>query len=155
MSSAGLQTIRKTITVESPLEQAFETFTAGMSAWWPLQTHSVGEERAESVEVEPRPGGRVVEQIAGGGRSVWAHVLAWEPPHRLVYSWYPGRTPADATEVEVRFEADGERTRVELEHRGWERLADRPAEARPSHGSYERGWNTVLARYEEAAARKG
>jgi uncharacterized protein YndB with AHSA1/START domain len=153
MSASALQTIRKTIVVDSPLDEAFETFTAGMSAWWPLRTHSVGEERAESVEVEPHAGGRVVEQIAGGERSVWAHVLAWEPPHRLVYSWYPGRSPDDATEVEVRFEADGDRTRIELEHRGWERLRDRPEVTRPSHRTYASGWDTVLGHYREATGK--
>jgi uncharacterized protein YndB with AHSA1/START domain len=144
MSTAAWEAVRKTITVDCPVDHAFETFTAGMARWWPLRTHSVGEERAESVEVEPRQGGRVIEHIAGGERSIWADVVVWEPPRRLVLSWYPGRGPDDATEVEVRFEPDGGRTRVELEHRGWDRLGARAGAARTS---YDSGWTPVLAAY--------
>ena len=47
----------------------------------------------------------------------------WQPPARLAYLWYLGRDRADATEVEIRFLARGAgATRVEIEHRGWERL---------------------------------
>jgi uncharacterized protein YndB with AHSA1/START domain len=49
-----------------------------------------------------------------------------------------------ATEVEVRFTPDGAGTRVELEHRGWERLGATAAESREG---YNGGWNEVLARY--------
>jgi uncharacterized protein YndB with AHSA1/START domain len=151
MSAAALEDIRKEISVECQVEHAFETFTAGIAAWWPLRTHSVGEERAESVEVEPRQGGRVIERIEGGERCVWADVLVWDPPHRLVLSWYPGRGPEEATEVEVRFEPDGERTRVELVHRGWGRIPSRGAAAR---ASYDGGWTPVLAAFEAEAGRR-
>lgn len=52
-------------------------------------------------------------------------------------------------EVEFVFEADGGGTIVHLEHRGWERLGDRAAEARESH---EAGWQLPLARFAAAAA---
>src|SRR5262245_45815862 len=142
MSATALEPIRKTIAVARPVEDAFETFTAEMGTWWPLLSHSVGGEDAETVEVEGRAGGQVVEHIRGGRTAVWADVLVWEPPHRVVLSWYPGRGPAEATEVEVSFQADGDRTRVVLEHRGWERItAERAAAARPS---YRTGWDLVL-----------
>jgi hypothetical protein len=35
-------------------------FTEGINTWWPLKTHSIGEDRAESVRIEPRVGGLVV-----------------------------------------------------------------------------------------------
>ena len=54
----------------------------------------------------------------------------WQPPARLAYLWYLGRDRADATEVEIRFLAQGtEATRVEIEHRGWERLGPQTAAA--------------------------
>jgi uncharacterized protein YndB with AHSA1/START domain len=65
-------------------------------------------------------------------------VLAYEPPHRVVFSWdispqWQIETDlAKASEVEVRFVAKSpSRTRVELEHRklerhgkGWEQMRD-------------------------------
>src|SRR5205807_4415237 len=53
-----------------------------------------------------------------------AHV--WEPPRRLGYLWYIRTDRADATEVEIRFNGSGEApARVEIKHRGWERLGTR------------------------------
>ncbi len=48
----------------------------------------------------------------------------------------------------MRFAADGEGTRVDLEHRGWERLGDIASEAREG---YESGWPGVLELYRAAA----
>jgi hypothetical protein len=43
---------------------------------------------------------------------------------------------------------EGDGTRIDLEHRGWERLGDRAAEARPQ---YDEGWESVLGLYARAA----
>jgi uncharacterized protein YndB with AHSA1/START domain len=154
MTSAetAIEAVRKTITVSCSLERAFETFTEGIGTWWPLPTHSVDGDRSRGVYFEPGPDGRLVERLASGGEAVWGYVLAWDPPHRLVFSWHPGvdcaRTQVhEATEVEVRFTADGEQTRVQLEHRAWERLGER---ARASRESYDTGWEPVLAKYVQA-----
>ncbi len=72
----------------------------------------------------------------------WGEVTVWEPPSRLVYLWHLRRDRADATEVEIRFvEADAARTRVEIEHRGWEALGAEGESWRDrNHG----GWDTLL-----------
>jgi uncharacterized protein YndB with AHSA1/START domain len=142
-STTGL-TVRKTIVVDCSVERAFGVFTDGISRWWPLQSHSVGPERAREVVLEGRAGGRVFEVWDDGQERPWADVLVWEPPSRLVLAWQPNPGRAAPTEVEIRFERAGESTRVELEHRAWERLGDEAAEA---HASYDTGWDAVLARY--------
>ena len=71
-------------------------------------------------------------------------MLAWEPPHRFVMSWYPGHDATDATELEVRFGAEADGTRVDLEHRGWERFGAAGAERR---SGYDSGWGDVLGYY--------
>lgn len=72
--------------------------------------------------------GRLVEFSTDGQENVWAEVLVWEPPSKLVMSWHPGRGVEEATTVEVRFESaaghSGEATTVTIEHRGWETLSD-------------------------------
>jgi uncharacterized protein YndB with AHSA1/START domain len=121
-------------------EAAFGVFTEQLAAWWPLPTHSVFGDRAGGVALE---GGRLVERAVDGTESVWGEVLAWEPPHRLVLSWHPGQAPDEASEVEVRFLADGDGTRVELEHRGWERFGESAmARRRPYVGPG--AWGHVL-----------
>ena len=140
-------TIRKTVVVECALETAFATFTAGLGRWWPVSTHSRGEGRVQTAILEERTGGRLYEVWDDGSEHQWGEVLVWEPPHRLVLSWQPNPKRPSPTEVEVRFAAEGSATRVELEHRGWDRLA---AEAVDVQGSYERGWDEVLGAYRAA-----
>jgi uncharacterized protein YndB with AHSA1/START domain len=146
----GTMAIRKTARVRLGVERAFELFTARMGDWWPTASHSLHGERVAEVVVEPRQGGRVFERTEDGEEADWGGILAWEPPRRLVLEWRVNPAVA-ATEVEVRFAAEGDGTRVELVHRGWERLG---AAADEGRGSYEEGWTTVLARYEDAAARR-
>jgi uncharacterized protein YndB with AHSA1/START domain len=71
-------------------------------------------------------------------------VTAWEPPERLAFTWHPGRSEATHQEVEITVRAVGERTRVDLVHAGWERLGEEAARTR---AGYDRGWDSVLARY--------
>ncbi|HEY7510564.1 MAG TPA: SRPBCC family protein [Vicinamibacteria bacterium] len=138
---SGIEALRASVTVARPPAEAFEVFTAGIARWWPLRSHSIGEARAAFCAIEPRVGGEVYEVRDDGQRFSWGRVLVWEPPHRLVMSWHPGRPLAVAQEVEVRFTPEGGGTRVDLEHRGWEKLGEEAADAR---ASYEGGWRTVL-----------
>ena len=143
--------IRKSVTVSAAPEKAFHRFTAEMSSWWPLASHSVGQRDTESVTMEGRTGGRIVERIRGGRECVWGTVIAWDPPLRVAFTWHPGDDPARAQDVEVRFTPEGVNgpTRVELEHKGFERLG---ALAKRSHRGYPLGWSYVLGLY---AGRRG
>jgi uncharacterized protein YndB with AHSA1/START domain len=139
-------TVRKSLTVAAPVERAFEVFTERIGTWWPLDTHSIGHERARDAVLEGREGGGLYEVMDGGETAPWATVLAWEPPSRIVLSWHVNPT-VPATEVEVRFSPEGDGTRVVLEHRGWERLGD---DADAARGAYEEGWDVVLGPFADA-----
>jgi uncharacterized protein YndB with AHSA1/START domain len=137
-----IQPVVVAIDVRRGIEEAFRVFTAEIGAWWPVAGHSVEPDRVETVVLEGRVGGRLYERWHDGGEVDWGRVLAWEPPARLVLSWSPTLERRPPTEVEVRFLAvEPDHTRVELEHRGWERLGDLAAQAR---SSYEGGWPGVL-----------
>lgn len=143
-----IEPVRKTVTVAAPVERAFAVFTERIGDWWPVRTHSVHEEQTERIELDPRLGGELYE-VWSGGRVTWGTITVWEPPHRLVCTWHPGYAADEATEVEVRFTAQGDQTLVELEHRGWEARGD---VARRVRDRYETGWDPVLDRYAERAA---
>ena len=108
--------------VSCPVDHAFDVWTSKIARWWPAD-HSVSGENGLLVVLEGRPGGRIFERTAAGTEHEWGEVVVWEPPSRLAYVWHPRRDRADATEVEIRFIDQGDSTtRVEIEHRGWERL---------------------------------
>jgi uncharacterized protein YndB with AHSA1/START domain len=119
--------VRQIITVKAPVERAFTVFTEGLNTWWPRE-HHLGEADLSAAVLEPRTGGRWYQQTVDGKECDWGQVLAWEPPHRLMLSWQitpdfeAEPDPAKASEIEIRFTAEGpDQTRVELEHRAFER----------------------------------
>jgi uncharacterized protein YndB with AHSA1/START domain len=143
--SRFFEPLRKSIVVDCDPAHAFDTFTARMSAWWPLAAgYSMFGARAVSCGIEPRAGGEVYELRDDGERCVWGKVLEWAPPERLVLSWHPGLPSGEAQEVEIRFTGVPAGTRVDLEHRHWHQLGDRAPGVRES---YDSGWASVLARF--------
>ena len=150
-----LEPIHKAVEVPIGPEDAFRLFTRDIGSWWPVGTHSraAAEHEAEGITVErvefqEAVGGRVIEHLSDGRTLPWAEVLAWDPPASFVLSWHPSSASRPPTAVEVRFTPTGSGTRVELEHRGWERLGEDASELR---GQYHTGWDPTLARFREAA----
>ena len=141
----AIEAIRRTVTVDCTVEEAFRVFTSDAMSWWPIATHSIKGDEVREIVFEPREGGEVYEIAANGERGHWATVLAWHPPARLVLSWNILELSAVATEVEITFAPEGDGTRVELEHRGWEHCAPEPGRA--DRDSYDKGWAHVLASY--------
>ncbi|MBN8736817.1 MAG: SRPBCC family protein [Xanthomonadales bacterium] len=154
MNVVAVPPVRHVIVVDAPREHAFEVFTRGLDSWW-FRDHHIGKEPMREAVMEPREGGRVYERGIHGAECDWGRVLAWEPPSRLVVAWQIGGDwqfdpdPAHASEYEVRFIAEtSTRTRVEFEHRHF----DRHGEAgRKIRDSVEIGWAKLLAAYADMA----
>lgn len=129
--------------------RAFATWGERFGLWWP-RGHTVTGAADSEVVLEPRVGGRIYERTRGGDEVDWGEITTWEPPRSLGYLWHLRRDRADATDVEIRFVALGDgRTRVEIEHSGWERLgADAPAWRARNLA----GWTSLIPHYEEAIA---
>ena len=145
-----LEPVRKSIVVPRTPAEAFDIFTARFGAWWPRHEFSLYQAESADAVIEPRVGGRVYETSNQGEAGDWGWVTVWEPPHRFAMRWHPGTDPAAATEVELRFVAVDEGTRVELEHRDWTRAGEQAAEARRG---YDQGWVRVFEQcYREACA---
>ncbi len=110
---ADVQTaVATSIVVEAPIERAFAVFTEDMDSWWPKEHHILQTPLARMV-FEPRVGGAIYDVGTDGSECRWARVLAYEPPHRIVFSWDISMQwqietdPAKTSEVEVRFLPDG------------------------------------------------
>lgn len=131
------------------VELAFELFTTRIAEWWPVASHSIHHDEVADVRFEGQVGGRVVEITNDGSEYSWANVLVWDPPHRFVLSWYPTLEPIASSILEVRLTPLSEgRTRLDLEHRGWEEFGKEGAGLRDR---YDSGWDLVLHPLEEIA----
>jgi hypothetical protein len=129
------------VVVDLDPADAFEVFTEEIDSWYRRGPHSFADpDRALGMRFEPGVGGRLVEvydKQSGEGRTV-GEVTAWEQGHRLVL------VDLYRTEIEVTFQAEGEATRVVLEHRGLERLRPDLADR---HGQF--GGRLLLAWFGE------
>ncbi|HEX9260588.1 MAG TPA: SRPBCC domain-containing protein [Acidimicrobiales bacterium] len=143
--------VRRTV-VHCSAEHAWHVFTHDLSAWWPVERHSLGEEKVVTCEVHAPSGGEsgeVGERWRDGSFHRWAQILTWEPPERLVLAWQVNEDDPAPTEVEITFtEERAGLTRVALTHRGWERLGDLGPARRES---YDAGWLPVLNRFKAKA----
>jgi len=124
-------------TVDAPIERAFEVFTIGIGSWWDAD-HHILRAPLERMEFQPWVGGHIIDHGTDGTTCAWSRILAFEPPHRVVFSWDITTTwqletdPDKTSEVEITFDAvAADRTRVQLTHRnldrhgdGWEGMRD-------------------------------
>jgi uncharacterized protein YndB with AHSA1/START domain len=133
----------KAVTVRAAPTRAFALFANELARWWPLAQFHTGPDPVDCT-IEPRVGGRVFEKSADGRETAWGTVLAYDPPHRLAFSWIVGLTAEQEQLVEIRFTAEDRGTRVELTHSGWEKLGDAAASLRDR---YDRGWGTLIERH--------
>ena len=145
--------------VRATPERAFAAFVQEIGAWWrPNGLFQTTPRDPGVIAFEPGEGGRLTETLASGKVFEIGRITAWEPSARLVFSWRQANFPPDLqTEVEVRFEAVGEETRVSVEHRGFDQV---PAGSAARHGFPDQvllmrlaeWWQRLLTSYRDTAA---
>lgn len=157
-ASDDANSLRKTVRVAAPPDVAWRVFTQKMGSWWPLASHKIGKAKAVDAVIEPRVGGRWYERGDDGSTCDWGHVQLWDPPTRLILTWEINADfrsdPTIKTEVEVRFAADGQGTRVDLEHRKLDALGARRDQMRGIFDS-DGGWTGLLNAFARVASEEG
>jgi Activator of Hsp90 ATPase homolog 1-like protein len=145
-----IEPLRLSLVVACSAQHAFTTWTGKASSWWPTE-HTASGDAGLNVIFEPRIGGRIFERTPGGQEIDWGEITVWEPPNRVGYLWHINADRSDATDVEIVFKELGDSsTRVEIEHRGWERLG--AAKETTWRDANLRGWEGVLPSYVAACA---
>ena len=153
MTSAVIVSLR----VKIDPDRAFEAFTREIALWWsPNPLFQLTPRGDGTLRFDGGPEGRLVTTLPNGKEYVVGRISVWAPGERLVVGWRPASVPPEqATELEVRFEAVGDETRVTVEHRGWDRV---PAENAARHGFPEavflrregEWWTAMLHRFRDA-----
>ncbi len=147
-----IEPVRVSTRVRRNIDDTFDLFANNLTAWWPLDRFSFDLNRSFEIHLEPFVGGRFFERYSDGDEHTIGLVLQWDPPTVLAFTWQHDDWVA-ATEVEVRFIAEEAFiTRVELEHRSWERLG---AFARENRDGYANGWPTVIGCFTTIAGAVG
>jgi len=148
--------------VKATPRETFDVFTQEIGLWWkPNGLFQLAPRGDGQLRFEPGESGRLVTDLPNGHTFEIGRISVWQPGERLSFSWRQGTfAPAQSTNVEVRFEAVGDETRVTVEHRGWDAI---PQEHVARHGfplqpfqmRQAEHWRTLLAALAaQAAARR-
>lgn len=120
-ASPTVPDVRKSVTVDAPVDRAFAVFVERPIEWWPADHVFVADRR--SITIEPRAGGRYYETGADGTEIAWGTIVEFDAPRRIAMTWRVGAgwqpVPDDeaASVIEVEFAAVGpDRTEVSLTH---------------------------------------
>ena len=142
--------LRMSFDVDCSAEHAFSVWTSKLGTWWPADHTATGRDDLVVV-MEAGVGGRIYERTPDGAEHDWGEITIWNPPTRLGYLWHLRRDRSDATEVEIQFLADeAGATRIEIEHRGWERLGSEADQWRDRNSA---GWESLLPHFLAAIAK--
>ena len=157
MTAAVIVSLR----VGVPPARAFEAFTEEIGEWW--RSHPLFQLTPDGdgyLRFEPGEGGRLIATLGNGKQFEVGRITVWKPGERLALTWRQATfAPDQSTELDVRFEAIGDETRVTVEHRGWNLI---PQDHAARHGFdlllFQRRqvdhWRTLLASLNTVTARR-
>lgn len=143
--------VNVSVTVPVDTRTAFRVFVDDLNTWWPRELTWSGAV-LERITIDPRVDGLCTEIGPFGYRCDWGRVVEFEEGRSLTLLWQispmraPEPNPERASRVHVRFDPDGDATRVTLEHGEFERHGDNAEQYRAGMAS-EMGWPAILASY--------
>jgi uncharacterized protein YndB with AHSA1/START domain len=123
-----------------------------MPTWWPLTRFSVSAysgKPPKSLRVEPKVGGKIVEQAHDGTEHLWGTIRAYDPHDYLRMDFHMTMPAESTSHVEVRFTSLGaNRTRVVLTQSHWEGFG---AMAEMNRKGYGTAWGIIFEQAYKAA----
>src|SRR5262249_37301219 len=135
----AMNRVEKSVLLACDPARAFALFTEQAGAWWPPDRRHT---RDPASEIKVLASGEFFERAADGTRVELGRVRSFEPPPRLVIDFFVGADAAHPPELVVTFAAEGEGTRVTVDHHptpsseeAWSRRAP----------VFVRSWDAVLA----------
>ncbi len=150
-----LKPIVKVIEVPTDPATAYDVFV-DISGWWPLETRSISFHTtnlpAKRIDLDPKPGGAIVEIGSDDARYVWGVFADCDAPSSLEIDFHMGHPKEHATHLVVSFIMLGEdATMVKLVHTGWESYG---ALSHMMRKGYEEGWDDIFVQAYASACRR-
>lgn len=131
--------IVNSVLLDMDITRAFALVTGRISDWWPTERRHTGD---RSSTIFLLASGRFYERASDGREVELGKVTLWNEPTVIVLDFYIATGPDHPTEVEIRFETEGERTRVTVIHRPKPESAHLWDERSPRYAA---SWAIVLA----------
>jgi hypothetical protein len=109
--------------------RAFAAFTGEIAVWWqPSGLFQLTPNGDGQLAFEPGVNGRLFTTLPSGEEFEVGRISVWQPGECLVFTWRAASFTAEqSTQVEVRFEAVGDETRISIEHRAWDSIPQQHA----------------------------
>ena len=142
--------VRKSVFVRCTPEHAFHGLHRAHGDWWPIEGHSIFDDRPRHVVWEGHVGGRVYERSSKGEEGVWGTIVVWDPPSELDDDLAPRPRRGDGAGAR----ASASRPRATGRGStsctpGWERVGDRTCRERMAATTRAGAW--CSAPFAEAA----
>ena len=126
--------------------QAFAFVTTRISEWWPPERRHTGDKNSSIFLLAS---GRFYERARDGREVELGKVTLWNEPHVIVLDFYIATGPDHPTQVEMRFETEGSRTRLTVTHRPKPESAHLWDERSPRYAA---SWSILLASLQHHAS---
>lgn len=139
--------IVNSVLLDMDMPRAFALVTDRIDEWWPTERRHTGDRNSSIFLLAS---GRFYERASDGRELELGKVTLWNEPTVIVLDFYITTGPDHATEVEIRFEAEGAATRVTVIHRPKPESAHLWDERSPRYAA---SWVIVLASLERHAKR--
>ena len=105
--------IHKSVYLYCSPVRAFQLFTEEIALWWPQSRRHTNDPNSD---IQMLADGRFYERAHDGQEVEVGFVHEWDPPSCLVLDFYPGTDPDHPTRVIVGFTAEGDGTRLTIDH---------------------------------------
>jgi uncharacterized protein YndB with AHSA1/START domain len=106
--------------------EAWRRFVVDFAIWWPREHCFCGPDNLARVWLDDHAGGTWGEVTKAGTHTSWGSVLHMEPPRHLELGWQMDARPVPwipepdhlrASRVDIRFEPEGDGTRITVTHK--------------------------------------
>lgn len=141
--------VEQSILVEAKPERVWQGWVTEISAWW-SKPYFIDPENVTGLILEPRLGGRFIEEWGKEAGYLLGQVIEWLPPQRLSYTWSERSWSGILTVVHLEFIDLKDRTKINLIHEGFERLPD----GKEQLTGYDRGSADLLGKLKAHVEKK-
>jgi uncharacterized protein YndB with AHSA1/START domain len=115
--------VREHISIRGTQSRVFTAYVAHIDKWWPRMgtyrySYAPASTEPKQIQFEQKINGRFYETFADGSEYVIGHIIEWNPPHQLSYTWRDPQWPSHTTVTVTFAENEGE-TVVTVTHVGF------------------------------------